>query len=158
MEIGRVCVKTAGRDAGNKCVVIEQLDDNFVMIDGATRRRKCNPKHLEPLDQTLDIKEGASHSKVKEAFNELDVEVRETTPKESSPRPKKQKVEKEEPTQTEESEESQEDEEKEIPARSTIENKTKDEIKEYASEEWDVELSTNDLKDEMIDQLFEEIS
>lgn len=38
MEIGRVCIKIAGRDAGMKCVVVEQLDNNFVLIDGQTRR------------------------------------------------------------------------------------------------------------------------
>lgn len=49
------------------------------------------------------------------------------------------------------------DETAELPARSTVENKTKDEIKRWAEEEYGVELSTNDLKDEMIDQLFEEV-
>jgi len=43
---GRICVKTAGRDAGLKCVIVDVLDDKFVLIDGETRRRKCNILHL----------------------------------------------------------------------------------------------------------------
>ncbi len=71
IEVGRLCVKTAGRDAGKKCVVIEVLDANFVMIDGETRRRKCNILHLEPLDKTADIKKNASHAEVVKAFESL---------------------------------------------------------------------------------------
>jgi large subunit ribosomal protein L14e len=55
-QIGRLCVKLAGRDARKKCVIIDVLDNNFVMIDGQTRRKKCNIRHLEPLDKVLKIK------------------------------------------------------------------------------------------------------
>ena len=48
IEIGRICVKTAGRDASKKCVIIDLLDDKYVLIDGETRRRKCNIIHIEP--------------------------------------------------------------------------------------------------------------
>jgi large subunit ribosomal protein L14e len=71
IEVGRLCVKTAGRDAGKKCVVIEVIDSNFVMIDGETRRRKCNILHLEPLDKTADVKKGASHAEVVKVFESL---------------------------------------------------------------------------------------
>ena len=60
IEIGRVCVKTAGRDAGLKCVVID-IDKKLVLIDGQTRRRKCGIAHLEPTKDVLKIKKGASH-------------------------------------------------------------------------------------------------
>ncbi len=46
--------------------------------------------------------------------------------------------------------------EREVKSRSQVERMTKDEIKEYAAE-FGIELSTNDLKDEMIDQFFEEV-
>ena len=46
IEIGRLCVKIAGRDAGKKCVVVDVVNDNTVLIDGETRRRNCNIKHL----------------------------------------------------------------------------------------------------------------
>ena len=29
MEVGRLCLKIAGRDAGMKCVIVEVIDDNF---------------------------------------------------------------------------------------------------------------------------------
>jgi len=71
INIGRICVKTAGRDAGKKCVVVDVLDQNYVLIDGETRRRKCNVMHLEPLDKTVDIKKNASHADVAKAFEAL---------------------------------------------------------------------------------------
>jgi large subunit ribosomal protein L14e len=75
IEVGRVCVKIAGRDAGLKCVVVDVLGKNTVLIDGQTRRRKCNMAHLEPLAQTLKIERGASHEKVVSAFKEIDVAI-----------------------------------------------------------------------------------
>ena len=89
IEVGRLCVKIAGRDAGKKCVVIEILDNNFVMIDGQTRRRKCNILHLEPLDEVVKIKAKSSHADVVSEFKKLKLEVKETKPKKSAERPKK---------------------------------------------------------------------
>jgi len=40
-EIGRLCVKIAGRDARKKAVIVEVLDGNFVMRDGEVRRRNA---------------------------------------------------------------------------------------------------------------------
>jgi large subunit ribosomal protein L14e len=69
VEIGRVCVKIAGREAGKKCVVVEKVDKNFVVIDSPfVKRRRCNIRHLEPLDIVVDIKEGASSKEVEEAL------------------------------------------------------------------------------------------
>ena len=67
MKIGQLAIKLAGRDANQHCVVVDNLDSNFVLIDGNVRRRKCNIKHLEPLDQVLKIKKKAPHSEVIEA-------------------------------------------------------------------------------------------
>ena len=75
IEIGRIVVKIAGRDAGKKCVIVDVLDNNFVLIDGETRRRKCNVLHLEPLDKTVEIKEKASHEDVIEALKEIGIDV-----------------------------------------------------------------------------------
>jgi large subunit ribosomal protein L14e len=88
-SVGRVCVKLAGRDAGQKCVVVEVLDDKNVLIDGMTRRRKCNKSHLEPLNQKLDLREKASHEDVAKAFKELDLEVmtKKSKPKTVKPKP-----------------------------------------------------------------------
>ncbi len=57
IEVGRICVKIAGREAGEKCVIVEVIDDKFVEVVGTTmKNRKCNIKHLEPVDQTIEIK------------------------------------------------------------------------------------------------------
>lgn len=93
-EIGSLAVKIAGRDAGKTCVIIDKLDELFVLIDGQTRRRKCNIKHLEPLAQTLKIKKNASHEEIKAEFKKLGLEVLDTKPKEKKERPRKKRKEK----------------------------------------------------------------
>ena len=96
IEVGRVCVKIAGREALNKCVVVKVIDDKFVMIDGQVKRRKCNIAHLEPLDEKLDIKEDASTEEVKKAFGKLKVEVKETKSKAKKEKPVKKRTPKKE--------------------------------------------------------------
>ena len=89
IEIGRICIKTAGRDAGLKCVVVDILDNKFVLIDGETRRRKCNILHLEPIKEIIKIKKNASHEDIKKEFEKLGLKVRETKPKPKTKKPKK---------------------------------------------------------------------
>ncbi len=86
--VGRLCLKIAGRDAGKKCVIIENVDDSFVFIDGATRRKKVNVKHLEPLAQVIKIKEKASPEDVKTAFEKLGIEVWNKKSKKVAERPR----------------------------------------------------------------------
>lgn len=88
-EVGRICTKRAGRDSGLLCVIVDSLKEGMVLIDGQTRRRTCNIIHLIPSDKTLDIKKGASHEEVAEAFKSLKIDVRTTTPKKAAARPKK---------------------------------------------------------------------
>jgi large subunit ribosomal protein L14e len=46
-----------GREAGEKCVIVEIIDDKFVEVLGSTvKNRRCNIKHLEPLEQVIEIK------------------------------------------------------------------------------------------------------
>lgn len=80
IEIGRLCVKLAGRDAGRECLIVDIIDDNFVLIDGNTRRKKCNVDHLEILPQKADIKKGASHEEVVEALKHIGVKVGKKSP------------------------------------------------------------------------------
>jgi len=94
-EIGRLCIKTAGRDAGKKAIIINIIDEKYVMIDGETRRRKCNISHLEPLDKVIKINKDASHEDVKKEFNKLGLKVKDTKPKEKKQRPKKVRKKKE---------------------------------------------------------------
>ncbi len=91
MEVGRICVKIAGRDAGKKCVIVDILDDTFVLIDGGTRRRKCNMSHLEPLEDLVDLRKGASHETVKEAFSKLGLPVWDKKKKTPAAKPSKKR-------------------------------------------------------------------
>ena len=99
-EVGRICVKIAGRDAGREAVIVDILDDKFVMIDGNVRRRKCNILHLEPTDRTVDIRKGSSHDAVKAAFVKIGFPVWETKPRKTAEKPKKIPKEKVKPEVT----------------------------------------------------------
>ncbi len=73
IEVGRICVKLSGREAGRKCVVVDLADKSFVLITGpkevtGVRRRRANVNHIEPLQDSLDIKRGASDEEVTEAL------------------------------------------------------------------------------------------
>jgi len=72
IEIGRVVVKVLGREAGRKAVVVDIVDDNYVVITGpksltGVKRRRVNVNHIEPTDKRLDIKRGASDEEVLKA-------------------------------------------------------------------------------------------
>jgi len=99
MKIGQVCVKIAGRDSNRICLIVDVLDKNNVLIDGNTRRRKCNIIHLEPLDKVLKIKKNASHSEVIEAMKKEGLKViekeKKKEKKEKKEKPKKKRKVKE---------------------------------------------------------------
>lgn len=75
IDVGRVCMKIAGRDAGNLAVVVERIDDNYVLIDGNVRRKKCNVRHLEPMATVVDIKAKSDHVEVVEAMKKAGLKV-----------------------------------------------------------------------------------
>jgi len=69
IEVGRICVKIAGRESGRKCVVVDIIDDNFVLVTGpksltGVRRRRANIKHLEPTEAKISIPRGATDEEV----------------------------------------------------------------------------------------------
>ena len=70
-EVGRVIVKTAGRELARKGIILGFVDKNFILLTGAgisgVRRRKANLKHVLPLDKKIDIKENASEEDVLKA-------------------------------------------------------------------------------------------
>lgn len=57
LEIGRVCIKKNGRDAGSRAVVTKVIDSRFVSIVTTTRpkERRCNSSHLEFLAEKIDV-------------------------------------------------------------------------------------------------------
>jgi len=68
-DIGRVCVKTMGREAGKYCVIVDVIDKNYLLIDGLkVRRKRVNYNHIEATSDMVDIKKGAAHSDVEAAI------------------------------------------------------------------------------------------
>ena len=73
IEVGRICVKISGREAGKRCVVVDVVDKNFVLATGppkvsGVKRRRVNVKHVEPTQAKIDIKRGATDEEVTEAL------------------------------------------------------------------------------------------
>lgn len=68
-DVGAVCVKIAGRDAGKLCVVTEVIDGQFVKVDGFTRPRKVSTKHLEPIGKKVELKKGASSADIQKLLS-----------------------------------------------------------------------------------------
>ncbi len=69
VEVGRICIKQAGRENGKKCVVIDVMDKSFVLITGpkkitGIKRRRVNINHVMPLDEKIEVKRGASDEEV----------------------------------------------------------------------------------------------
>lgn len=79
IEVGRICVKVLGREAGKKCVIVDIIDQNFVLVTGpkeltGVKRRKANINHIEPLDKKIEIPKGASDEEVMNAIKEAGLE------------------------------------------------------------------------------------
>lgn len=71
IEVGRVCVKLSGREAGRKCVIIDLTDKSFVMITGpksvtGIKRRRVNINHIEPLQDKVEVTRGAPDEEIAE--------------------------------------------------------------------------------------------
>ena len=69
VEVGRICVKRAGREASSKCVIVDIMDKSFVLITGpkkvtGVKRRRFNINHLMPLQDKIEVKRGASDEEV----------------------------------------------------------------------------------------------
>jgi large subunit ribosomal protein L14e len=78
IEIGRICVKLTGRETGKKCVVVEVVDKNFALVTGpkgvtGIRRRRTNVDHLEPTDQKVELKKGATDEDIEKALTKAKV-------------------------------------------------------------------------------------
>ncbi len=72
-DVGRVCVKLAGKEAGKMCVVVDIVDERFVIVTGpksltGVKRRRTNVKHLEPTEYKIEISKGASDEEVAKAI------------------------------------------------------------------------------------------
>ena len=69
IEVGRICVKLAGRETGRKCVIVDVMDKSFVLVTGpkkvtGVKRRRANINHVAPLQDKIKVKRGASDEEV----------------------------------------------------------------------------------------------
>ena len=73
IEVGRICMKQAGRENGKKCVIIDVMDKSFVLVTGpkkvtGIKRRRVNINHVTPLADKVEVKRGASDEEVEQAL------------------------------------------------------------------------------------------
>ncbi|HLC92557.1 MAG TPA: 50S ribosomal protein L14e [archaeon] len=71
LEVGSVCVKTTGREAGNRAVVIDTVDEKFVLIQGPrVRKRKCNILHLIPIGKKVNVTKSVTQKELEQMLSE----------------------------------------------------------------------------------------
>jgi large subunit ribosomal protein L14e len=75
VEVGRICVKVAGREAGRKCVVVDVINKSFALITGpkkvtGIKRKRVNVDHIEPTEMKVTIKRGATDEEIVQALTE----------------------------------------------------------------------------------------
>jgi len=66
-------MKTAGREAGKKCVIVDVMDKSFVLVTGpkkitGVKRKRVNLNHVMVLEDRLDFKRGASDEEITSAL------------------------------------------------------------------------------------------
>lgn len=73
VEVGRICLKIAGRETGKKCVIIDVMDKSFALVTGpkkvtGVKRKRVNLNHITVLQDKLEIKRGASDEEVTQSL------------------------------------------------------------------------------------------
>ncbi|MCJ7506170.1 50S ribosomal protein L14e [Candidatus Bathyarchaeota archaeon] len=77
IEVGRICVKTAGREIGKRCVIVDVIDKNYVLVTGpkslsGVKRRRTNVNHMEPTEDKIDLKRDATDEEVLKALEKAE--------------------------------------------------------------------------------------
>ena len=75
VEVGRTCVKITGREAGKKCIIVDVIDKNFLLITGpkqvnGIKRRRVNVSHVEPTEKKVNMSRGDSDEEIMKALDE----------------------------------------------------------------------------------------
>ena len=75
IEVGRICVKITGREAGKKCIIVDVIDKNFLLITGpkqvnGVKRRRVNVSHVEPTEKKVNMSRGESDEEIMKALDE----------------------------------------------------------------------------------------
>lgn len=91
MEIGQICIKIAGRDAGKLCIVVDNKDKK-VLVDGEVRRRWINPNHIEPTIKKAELQTG-DREEIKNVFKEMGIELIDKKTKRPTERQEKRRKE-----------------------------------------------------------------
>lgn len=78
MDVGRMCIKIAGREAGKHCVIVKKIDEKFVVVTGPksitqVKRRRCNIHHLEPLMIKIPIKEDTPDEEIIKVYEKENI-------------------------------------------------------------------------------------
>jgi large subunit ribosomal protein L14e len=73
IEVGRICVKTAGRETGKRCVIVDVIDKNYVLITGpksltGVKRRRTNVDHMQATEEKIELKRDATDEDVLKAL------------------------------------------------------------------------------------------
>lgn len=116
-----MCIKTAGREAGKKCVVVDTADEGMVVISGpGVKRRRCNPLHLQPLPEVKKITKGAPE---KDVYSLFGVEFKEKAPAKKPVKKEEKPAEKKEEKKPAEKKEPEKKKEEKKPAAKKKEKK-----------------------------------
>ena len=73
VEVGRICIKTAGREKNKKCVIIDVMDKSFALITGpkmvtGVKRKRANLNHIMPMEDKIELNRGATDEEVTSAL------------------------------------------------------------------------------------------
>ena len=73
IEVGRICLKLAGRESGKKCIIVEVIDKGFVVVTGpkkitGVKRRRASINHIAPLKNKIGIDRGSSDEEITNAL------------------------------------------------------------------------------------------
>ncbi|MBU0761645.1 MAG: 50S ribosomal protein L14e [Candidatus Altiarchaeota archaeon] len=63
LDVGRVCRKTSGKDAGTFCIITGKDKDNFIVAGADDKPQKISWKHLEPTHIVASGKDAAKELK-----------------------------------------------------------------------------------------------
>ncbi|BCU67370.1 50S ribosomal protein L14e [Sulfolobales archaeon HS-7] len=79
LEVGRICVKNRGKEKGKKAIVVDIIDNNFVLVTGPSsinkvKRRRANILHLDITDKKIEIPKGASDEEIEKKIKDSGLE------------------------------------------------------------------------------------
>ncbi len=71
VKTGSLVMKIAGRDSGRIGIVVEELGNGYFLVDGDTRRKKVNCRHLEFLEKDIKIGKNITSEEIRKLIADL---------------------------------------------------------------------------------------